>query len=336
MTTAAEAFAASLASKEKHRAAAAAAAVTASTYKDRKRRLVLKVDVREANKAGFMECLRRMLAERGLSDRLVVEQLNLFDFVFALMDTPTEMFGPGIELKLLSDLSQSIRDGRFREQKARMAALDLPADKKIIIVQGRIPRVGESGPAGSHLISAKALHGAVVKPAMRGESTSVLTDDFEATAVYLVEWLMYLEHVDDPTEVAHMSYVDCVQSQVRKSDFRDENRLALMLSGFVQNVSPAVAKAIVAVYPTIGALQLAYLRDPRGTRDRIAALEVEGRTTRVGPAVAARIEDVFDIGLLRTEMATGAPPEAAPKRTAAAPKKKAKKVRKIEEDGDDE
>jgi hypothetical protein len=324
----------------KRRATVAAAAASAAVYreKDRKRRLVLKVDTHEANNTEFMQTLRTMLREKGLEDRLRIETLNCFDFVYALLERPTEQFGPAIERKTVEDLSASIRDGRFREQKARMAAMDQPADKKIVLIEGQLPRVGHEE-HGSHLINSKALHGAVLKAVMRGECTGTIVEGASVTAAYLVEWLVYLEHVDNPTEEMHMSYVDGVQSQVRKADFRDDNRLALMLSGFVQNVSPAVARAVVGAYPTLADLQVAYLRDPAGTRDRVAALEVDGRDKRVGPVVAGRIAEVLDVEKLRDYLGvqpTVPQTEKRKRATFAAPKQKKRKTASEPANDDDD
>ena len=283
-----------------------------------KRKLLLKMDTREANTREFEAELRAQLAAADMGDRLVLETLNLYDFIFVHADNPTEMFGPGIERKTADDLASSIKGPRWKEQRARMASLNQPMDKIIYVVEGDIHHVRG--------LPISSMNGAVLKPAMRGEHQSALTPDMRTTCKYLVAWLNYLERVDEPSLIEHYSYVDGVQSQVRKSDFTENNQLAILLVTIAKGVSPTIAKGIADTFITFSGLQVAFIRDRAGTLKRIADMHVDGRQHRVGPAIAETIAKVCDVEPLRAALSSPRAMHRSPSPPQPGPAARRKKV----------
>lgn len=260
----------------------------------RKRKLVLVVDVREGKNQALFEKIKSRMEMLGAGDQLEVRQLDIFDFQYVFFDDRNKTFGPHIERKTAADAAASIKDKRWREQMGR--AHGIP--NKIHLFEGNLL-------ARHYGIDPKALIGATLKPAMREEFDACMTQNMEATADVLVQWLMYLEHVEDVKVVEQFSYVDYFQAESRKRDFREENRLALMIKAFAQGGSAGVAKVVVENYPSLGALQAAFLANPLTTKKKIANLMyiVNDKFIRVGPAAAKEIYAMCDIDCLAASLA---------------------------------
>lgn len=305
-----------------------------------KRKLVIKMDSRETVNDWLVRELRAQLEAAGLGDRLIIESLDLFDFVYVFADDHKKPFGPGIERKKVTDVASSVFDGRWKNQATRMREGKQPADKIIYIVEGDPLNT----PRGFNKWS---MHGAMLKPAMNAEHSTAITATHKHTCALLVWWLMYLERIDDPALTKHYSYADGVETQVNKTEFRDGNRLALQIAGFVAGASPMIATAITKKYPTMAELQGAFLKDSAGTHKAIAEMEVEGRDKRIGPALAKKLYDVFEIDKLRAILDTpglrpmhggvspAKPPKPSPRRTFKSEPKRLK-LDKCSEDIDDD
>lgn len=279
-------------------------------YKEgtQKRELLLKVDVREGaekkNEQVYGKIVARM-RRLGLEDRVFRERMELFDFEFVLKSDRRVTFGPLFERKTASDLAASIKDGRYREQKGRMAALGLPGPCKIFIYEGNMC-------ANSYGLDPKSLLGAMIKPTMAGDNEILKTESMDATADLLVHCFMYLEHLDEKSvEGRGFSYVNYIQPQVRKRDFRDDNKLALMVREFVLGASGPVAQAVADRYGSLGALQGALIMGRSHALTELSNLTYvtpeSGATHRIGPAAASKIRDMCDIAVLQYVLSGGTP-----------------------------
>lgn len=264
----------------------------------RKRKLVLVVDVREGKNQALFEKIKSRMEELGAVDQLEVRQLDIFDFQFVFFDNRERTFGPHIERKTAQDAADSIKDGRWSEQMGR--AHGIP--NKIHIFEGNLL-------SKYYRIDPKSLIGAVLKPAMRHEFDAMVGPNMEATADMLVQWFTYLEHVDDVKVVENFSYVDCFQAEARKRDFREGNRLALMIKSFVQGGSAGVAKAVEDRYGSLGVLQAAFIKEPLKTKRDVANLMymVNDRFIRVGPAATKEIYNMCDVDTLAAKLGAALP-----------------------------
>ena len=264
----------------------------------RKRKLVLVVDVREGKNQALFDKIKNRMVELGAVDQLESRRLDIFDFQFVFFDDRERTFGPHIERKTAQDCADSIKDGRWSEQMGR--AHGIP--NKIHIFEGNLL-------AKYYRIDPKSLIGAVLKPAMKHEFDAMMGANMEATADMLVQWFMYLEHVDDVKVVENFSYVDCFQGEARKRDFREGNRLALMIKSFAHGGSAGVAKAVDDRYGSLGALQAAFVRNPMVTKKEVANLMymVNDKFIRVGPAATKEIYKMCDIDCLIDRLGAAAP-----------------------------
>lgn len=262
-----------------------------------KRELVVKIDVREGANSLLVQTLRKKMVAFGMNPdtKLLLERLDIFDVMFVFADDHDKGFGPCIERKTASDLAASLKDGRYSEQKGRMGSLGLPAGKAILLYEGNLLEKWYG-------IDTKSLIGASIKPVMRGENEVTLTQNVDATADIILEWLRYLEHMDEPKLVEHYSYVKSVQSDVRKRDFKTENMFALMIKDFVHGATGDVANAIVAKYPSLAVLIHALMTKKSHTMSTISNITymVGGTMRKIGPARTTLLCKMCDVAALST------------------------------------
>lgn len=274
-------------------------------YKDgeRKRELMIVVDSREGVNDGFVKKIQEKMVHIGKdASDVIVEKMNIGDIHFIFKHTPDgarRAFGPLIERKTCSDLSSSIKDARYREQKGRMAAFNMEGHMKLYIYEGHL--------LGRYWgISPKSLMGATVKPVMKEENEIALTQNMEATSDFVVQMLSYLEHMDEVTAGRKMEYVEYIQPMSKKSDAREHSLLACILRESVMGVSANAATAVVDKYHSMGELQAAFITNPQGTITDIQNTEYYGHgkdtASKIGVAVAKNIYNFCDIDKLRERL----------------------------------
>jgi len=303
------------------------------------RNLVLVIDCREGRNDGLITKIEQRMRAMCLDPAVKIRraQMDLFDFQFVIADDPSNTnFGPCFERKTASDLAGSIKDGRFTEQKRRMQMIpDMPVQNKVYIYEGNL--LGKWWG-----IDPKALLNASLLPPMKGEAEIQLTQNTEATADIIVQWLIYLEHLDDKKLVSRNSYAASVQTGVKKKDIRDNNRLALMLSEFAYGITGVAADVIARNYDnSLSVLQMAFLEDQKETLKKIANLKykVNGHDTKVGPAAAKKVLEVLDINRLRLLINAAAEKPSGSSKPTPSRSKKAKSGKDLtfmKDDDDDD
>jgi ERCC4-type nuclease len=97
-------------------------------------RLVLKIDVRERD---LMTCCRTIIIDKNVD--VVSEPLPIGDIIISNADTGEDIII--IERKTLSDLSSSIKDGRYVEQSFRLNGIPHPNHNIIYLIEGDLTRV---------------------------------------------------------------------------------------------------------------------------------------------------------------------------------------------------
>ena len=162
----------------------------AYTKKAKERELVMVIDSKEDERlVTKIEQRMRALCLKP-EEKIRRAEMNLFDVQFVIKDDPNNTnFGPCFERKTASDLASSIKDGRYTEQKRRMQLIEnMPATNKVYIYEGNLI-------AKWYGVDPKALLNASLLPPMRNEAEIQMTQNMDATADILVEWLLYLEHL---------------------------------------------------------------------------------------------------------------------------------------------
>jgi ERCC4-type nuclease len=270
------------------------------TKKAKERELVMVIDSKEDERlVTKIEQRMRALCLKP-EEKIRRAEMNLFDVQFVIKDDPRNTnFGPCFERKTASDLASSIKDGRYTEQKRRMQLIEnMPATNKVYIYEGNLI-------AKWYGVDPKALLNASLLPPMRNEAEIQMTQNMDATADILVEWLLYLEHLEEAKLVSRFSYAGSVQTGVKKKDVRDNNRLALMLSEFAYGISGPAGDSIAREFDnSLAKLQMDFIDNQAKTLKRIAncKYKVNGKDTKVGPAAAKQVLSNLDIDRLRLLM----------------------------------
>eukprot|EP00873_Tetraselmis_striata_P033731 jgi/Tetstr1/453995/TSEL_040914.t1 len=176
-----------------------------------------------------------------------------------------------LERKTVPDLAASVRDGRWRDQLARLRA----APRAALVIEGPLPRGDErvNGMSGASMRS--ALVGAFVRDGV----AHFLTEDVEGTADLVRAMAARVARGEAPS-----SQGTCGARLPRRGDALQSSRaIALAQMCVVPGVSMAVAETVLGDCRTLGEWARAWT----GRADDLADIKVKSR--RVGPVVAARL-----------------------------------------------
>jgi len=162
-----------------------------------------------------------------------------------------------LERKRTDDFAASITDGRWREQKARLAQSGCIV---IYIIEGSL--YGQSKPAAT-------LSSAIWNTMLRDKMWVLQTRDTQDTAMHLQQLVGKIG--------VHIHGGTGMRSLLSKRKRKCENAWQLMLMA-IPSVSERVATAIVDKYPTLLALQQQLRDNPQALRD----IHISAKR-RVGP-----------------------------------------------------
>lgn len=155
------------------------------------------------------------------------------------------------ERKRVDDFAASIKDGRWREQKARMLAwrAQHPECRVFYIIEGSMARPP---------MPKKTLFGAMANTILRDGIHVLRTASIAETALCL----RVFSEKSGQTLASHSG----IRAPTTKRKRAEDNAWLRMLM-CVKGVSERVAEAIVAVYPTLTALQEQLRTEPKALRD---------------------------------------------------------------------
>lgn len=155
------------------------------------------------------------------------------------------------ERKRVDDFAASIKDGRWREQKARMLAWrdQHPECRVFYIIEGSMGRTP---------MPKKTLFSAMANTILRDGIHVLRTASIAETALYL---RVFSEKCGQ-TLASHSG----IRAPTTKRKRAEDNAWLRMLM-CVKGVSERVAEAIVAVYPTLPTLQEQLRAEPKALRD---------------------------------------------------------------------
>jgi len=239
----------------------------------------LKVDNRETK-------LKHVLEIENLS--VIHENLQYADFVFEVDGNPLLY----IERKTTSDLAQSIKDGRYHNQK--VALLD-NIDRKLIyyIIEGNL-----SYTESSELycgVSVTALQSCVINTMIRDDIKVFITKNIDETAALLKNIAVRL--IAHPDKYVNSSANEAVSTKYKASVLHKDKFFENMLSQ-VPGISIKNAKALVKQFESLHNFY-ELLRDKTDTEKItvLSAIKIEdtkGKHRKISSAVVKNIiEYVF-------------------------------------------
>lgn len=203
-----------------------------------------------------------------------------------------------IERKSVSDLDASIKDGRHREQKARLLASGLKSDRIIYLIEGVIKK------------NPTVLFGAMINTMFRDGLRVFKTVSIEETAIFIQRLYTKLESDDEgiltefaTQEISRGPMTPLEYSATLKVK-KKENLTPLVWYihqlASIPRISINIAGEIANVYPTFYSLMEAYRSQPDDTiRENLLAeikVKTTKRNTRIG-AVASKNVYMFIWGI---------------------------------------
>ena len=219
------------------------------------------------------QCVRRA--------RLDIGDVGLY---VSTKEGPREML---FERKTWSDWASSIQDGRYSEQKARFLESEPPnAQTESQLVYLLESPCVMSFAGATRGMSNKAIGAAKLMTQFRDNLHFVQTRDTAGSAEVIVYLFQKLR--DDALDAGSRKRTKMIgtsSAKRRKSDnLASPTALTRAMLGMIPKMSDKKAAAIVAVYPTLGAMAACTVSD-------LAEIKCEGR--RLGPVLAQQICDVI-------------------------------------------
>jgi ERCC4-type nuclease len=187
-----------------------------------------------------------------------------------------------IERKTLQDLSQSITDSRYRDQKRRMTE-KYGYEKVMYVIEGADVFCADPTNASRFSLPPDRLKGAIINTLVRDRMRVVCVKNVASTAVFVREVLERLRkdpasYIKNPGEATASEVSHAKSAHMTKDTFGGH---ALSL---IPGVSLSIAKVIMDCYKDIGSLI------QTGTWETIADLKHGGGAgRRIGPKVAQRV-----------------------------------------------
>lgn len=225
------------------------------------------------------------------------ESLDVGDILFRIPasgDQPAEVVLV-IERKTASDLAASIRDGRNREQKARLLNSGIPRERVMYLIEGMIHRQPDTK-IGS--VTYGTLWGSVINTQLRDGIKVYKTDSVKETVQYLEKLYAKLKKdgkdfwkYDEKKDISAVEYSATLKSQ-KKANLTPEVWFIRQLS-LIPGITEKLAGAIVEIYPCLRRLLADYEEseecDRAGMLADITYQIPSGKKRKIGQKISERI-----------------------------------------------
>lgn len=211
--------------------------------------------------------LHNIILDRDLdvyADKILIkfEALELGDILIKYQD-----FTFVFERKTVSDLIASIKDGRYKEQKARLLS-NYPLHIITYIIEGDNVIASQSNAKNN----IQMLLGAYYHTMFRDNIRIIYTRSIEDTTTFILSFAVKL--LDNPDKFKtdlNETYCDVVKMKKRKIDNIDPNVCYRMQLSQIPNISAKIAENIAAAYPSMICL-INKLQSEQNYEDRIKSL----------------------------------------------------------------
>lgn len=200
----------------------------------------------------LFSAIQRAAAAAGVSLNVALAPLDCGDAVFFIED------GDGrrrrleivIERKTPADFLSSIKDKRLKEQTAVMLTNFATPAAIIHFLEGDPMET----PSGIH---PRARMGALLKPMLREGTSAVIGHGLEATARFILNMQMYLEHVPEEELVRKgllLAHEPNARMGIKKAEMTDQNKIIYQLR-LVPGVGEVMADAIAAEFKSFDEME---------------------------------------------------------------------------------
>lgn len=190
------------------------------------------------------ECLKKYFQEKN-KESVKFENLDLGDYIFKFNDETVCV----IERKTVEDLANSIKDGRYREQKSRLLE-NYPKTKILYLIEGDLTKSNKS--IHFNKVTKSTIYSSLINVYLRDNINAFHTNNENETIEFLEEFskklnkqgLKFLEKKNNSED----SLFNNVKSKKKQIDPHLVYRLQL---SDVPGISKKYADAIINKYPTM-------------------------------------------------------------------------------------
>lgn len=215
-----------------------------------------------------------------------IKNLDIGDFIFKQDDTILML----IERKSINDLADSIKSGRYREQKIRILNSGIPRDKIIYLIEGTINNnLIYNGIPGKTIISS------VINLLIRDNIKVIFTKNIDDTFIWLEK---IYDKLNDPKYIHTISdnpniqYLETIKT-VKKQNLDSRNCFLLQLAQ-IPGVSIKYSDAISKHYPNMVELIKAYNINTDININRLLLSNIQintsnNKTRKLGKIISTRI-----------------------------------------------
>lgn len=217
-----------------------------------------------------------------------VENLTMGDMMLTTSSPPSQSLWV-IERKTHQDLEQSVKDGRYREQKARLLA-HYPACQIMYILEGQQGIKFDD----THMSYNKLIAGCVMNTILRDHIHVVQTSNLQETAAFLVDMCQRVSGFSQQTPNQSQegssgnSYVNTIKA--RKKDNMSPEMCMLLQIATIPGLSVTKAKTIVDHFGIKRLAELAHVvsRGPDGVK---RLMEVDGIGKKLAIVIQTYLHD---------------------------------------------
>ena len=186
-----------------------------------------------------------------------------------------------VERKGWADWAASVQDGRYKEQKARFVGSGNEHEFLVYLIEGSlVPMEG-----ATRGMSNRALNAAILKTQLRDNHHVIRSHDTRASAA-IVQYLASVMEKDELSPSASNLVGAAGSAKKRKRDnLADPHVLRIEALAVVPGMSHAKAEAVLAQWPTLGALA--------SVTNVADVANVSCGSRRIGKVVAERLIGLF-------------------------------------------
>lgn len=229
--------------------------------------------------------------ERELHNKIeyaIPEQLDIGDILYRNNDNIVLL----IERKTVRDLAASIKDGRLREQKARILGSGIDKDRVIYLIEGKLEGDIDNIPLNT-------LYGSIINTQLRDGIKVYRTMNMNETVLFiermydkLCKDINEFWKYKDNKEISSSEYSACLKTS-KKANMTPSVWFITQLS-LIPQVTPKIAEKIIEVYPTINILINEYdsLETTEEKENLLADITYPlstGKSRRIGNKISSKI-----------------------------------------------
>jgi ERCC4-type nuclease len=174
------------------------------------------------------------------------------------------------ERKTFADLAASIKDGRYKEQKARLMSVS-PSHHHITYIFEEMPFPTQICPHRTmYGLSQSVFAGMVMNTLYRDGIHVLFMDTIEDTAKWVLlcaqKISQHPEKFRSPVEIRDSDYTQCIKLKSRRMDNITPDQCFIMQLSQIPTISNTLAKSIAHVFPTMSNLYQTLMPLDRETR----------------------------------------------------------------------